>query len=65
MDEQPRIPLELQRRIEQRWIARFTREQQLKDRLLETAGRFERRTPRQSTQPTQYPNVTAAENLVA
>jgi hypothetical protein len=45
MDEQPRISLELQRRIEQRWIARFTREQQLTDRRLESAGRSGRHRP--------------------
>ncbi|MBU6461249.1 MAG: hypothetical protein KGK01_04980 [Bradyrhizobium sp.] len=40
MDEQPKIPLDLQRRIERRWAARFKLpEQQLKDRRLEMAGR--------------------------
>jgi hypothetical protein len=43
MDEQPNIPLDLQRRIEQRWTARFAREQQLKDRRFEMPGRSERR----------------------
>jgi hypothetical protein len=40
MDEQPKIPLELQRRIDRRWAARFKApQQQSKDRRLETAGR--------------------------
>jgi len=52
MNEQPNIPLDLQRRIEQRWIARFAREQQPKDRRLEIAGRSQRRTLRLPKQPT-------------
>jgi hypothetical protein len=60
--EQPRIPLELQRRIEQRGIARFTRGPQLTDRRLESAERSGRRTPRPSTQQTHY--ALPAEHLV-
>jgi hypothetical protein len=52
MDEQPNIPLDLQRRIEQRWTARFAREQQLKDRRLEMPGRSGRRRLRLPKQPT-------------
>jgi hypothetical protein len=55
MDEQPNIPLDLQRRIEQRWTARFAREQQLKDRRLEMPGRSERRRLRLlRKQPTHF-----------
>jgi len=45
MDEQPKIPLELQRRIDRRWAARFKApQQQSKDRRLEMAGRSGKET---------------------
>ena len=45
MDEQPKIPLELQRRIDRRWAARFKApQQQPKDRHLEMAERSGKET---------------------
>ena len=45
MDEQPKIPLELQRRIDRRWAARFKApQQQSKDRRLEMAERSGKET---------------------
>lgn len=58
MDEQPKIPLDLQRRIDRRWAARFKAPKQqlpdrrLKERRLETAERSEQETTCLSEQAT-------------
>jgi hypothetical protein len=53
MDDQPKIPLELQRRIEKRWEARFSQAQRLNDGRLEMSGRSQGKTPRPS-KPTYH-----------
>jgi hypothetical protein len=53
MDDQPKIPLELQRRIEKRWEARFSQAQRLNEGRLEMSGRSQGKTPRPS-KPTYH-----------